>query len=96
MVYIHAVSGKGGHTMEDKDILLALGNNLKKVRLSKGLSQEKLAFEADLDRTYISGIERGKRNVSVVNLYRIANALGIPPHLLLQLGLEGTDGEEVS
>lgn len=82
--------------MEDKDILLALGSNLKKIRLSKGLSQEKLAFEAGLDRTYISGIERGKRNVSVVNLYRIADALRIAAHQLLIFQMEGNDGEEIS
>jgi transcriptional regulator with XRE-family HTH domain len=57
------------------------------------LSQEELAFKADLDRTYIGGIERGERNVSVLNLCRIADALGVPPSTLLD-GLIYTPQEE--
>jgi len=48
------------------------------------MSQEELAFEAGLDRTYIGGIENGKRNVSLVNIYKIANGLGIHPGLLFE------------
>jgi transcriptional regulator with XRE-family HTH domain len=52
-----------------------LGQNIRKHRLALGLTQEELAEKADLHWTYISGIERGLRNVSIVNLFHIAIAL---------------------
>ena len=55
--------------------LKTLGENIAKYRLEKGLSQEKLADAAGLHRTYIGGIERGERNVSLENIQRIAAAL---------------------
>ncbi|MES2047016.1 MAG: helix-turn-helix transcriptional regulator [Pseudomonadota bacterium] len=58
--------------------LLEFGLHLKKLRLARGLSQEQLGMIADLDRTYISGIERGVRNVSLANIFRIAKALDVP------------------
>jgi regulatory protein munI len=59
----------------DNSILLAFGCKVKQLRLEKELSQEELAFLSGLDRTYISGIENGKRNVSLKALYSIALAL---------------------
>ncbi len=53
------------------------GETIKKIRLKKGLSQETLAFEADIDRTYISDIEKGKRNISIQVVYKLALALQI-------------------
>ncbi len=53
------------------------GNKLKELRKQKNLSQEKLAFKSGLHRTYISDIERGARNLSLVNIEKIAKALGI-------------------
>lgn len=47
------------------------------MRLAKGISQEALAEEADLHRTYVSSVERGERNVSLVNIARLATALGV-------------------
>lgn len=58
------------------------------MRLGKGMSQEALALACDLDRTYIGGVERGERNVSLVNIYRIASALKVPPATLFT----GPDG----
>ncbi|WP_395007663.1 helix-turn-helix domain-containing protein [Undibacterium sp.] len=63
--------------MADKD-LLAFGQHLKQLRVAQGLSQEQLGLIAELDRTYISGIERGVRNVSLANIFRIAKALDVP------------------
>lgn len=60
------------------DIKIKFGQRIKKLRLAKGYSQEKLAELADLDRTYIPGIENGKRNVSLVVLEKIARAFGLP------------------
>jgi transcriptional regulator with XRE-family HTH domain len=56
--------------------LTALGSNVRRQRQRKTLTQEKLAACADLDPTYISGIERGVRNPSILSVVRIAKALG--------------------
>ncbi|MCX6325097.1 MAG: helix-turn-helix transcriptional regulator [Bacteroidia bacterium] len=53
------------------------GKVIKELRLQKKMSQEKLAFDSDIDRTYISDIEKGDRNVSLLIIYRIAKALQI-------------------
>lgn len=66
--------------MNEENILLQFGKHIKELRQQQNLSQEKLAFIAGLDRTYISGIERGKRNVSLINLFKIAKSLNIPAH----------------
>jgi len=58
-------------------LLAEIGNRLAKQRNLLGVSQEELADKADLDRTYISGIERGKRNISVFTLKKISDALGV-------------------
>ncbi len=58
-----------------EDIRVALGNRIKKLRQGLKISQEALAYRADLDRTYIASIEKGRRNVSIVNIERIALAL---------------------
>ena len=60
-----------------EDIKIRFGNRLRKLREAKGLSQESLAHEAGLDRTYVSSVERGKRNISIENIERLALALGI-------------------
>jgi transcriptional regulator with XRE-family HTH domain len=61
------------------DPRVQLGKTVRKKRLSLGLSQEALAERADLHWTYIGGIERGERNVSLINIVRIARALGVVP-----------------
>ena len=53
------------------------GQNMKEIRQEKGISQEKLAFDAGLDRTYISGVERGKRNISLINIIKISESLNV-------------------
>jgi|GEM_PF-3126634 len=55
----------------------------KQHREAKGLSQEQLAFEADLHRTYVSGVERVIRNPTVLIVAKLANALGVEPSKLL-------------
>lgn len=59
------------------DIRGLLGNRVKKIRQKRKMSQEKLAFESNLHRTYISDIERGSRNVSIKNIEKIAKALKV-------------------
>jgi transcriptional regulator with XRE-family HTH domain len=56
-----------------------VGSNIRKLRVAKGLSQERLAFAANIDLTYMGGIERGKRNPSLLVLVGIADALGCDP-----------------
>ena len=65
--------------MDSKAVLRAFGENLRARRLALGLSQEKLAELCPLHRTYIGGIERGERNVSLINIQAIASALGCDP-----------------
>ena len=67
--------------------LIALGRAVRGTRLRLGISQEDLAHRCGLDRTYIGGVERGERNLGVLNLHKIADALGISAaDLLLQAG----------
>ncbi len=66
------------------DVRKRVGLNLKKFRKELGLSQEEFAFKAELHRTYISGIERGVRNPTVLVLEGIAQALGVPTSRLLE------------
>lgn len=59
------------------------GNRLRELRSARGLSQMELAHEVGLHPTYISGIERGIRNVSLVNIHVLARGLGVQPHQML-------------
>lgn len=70
--------------MDDSRVLEEFGANLRSIRILKSISQEKLAEIANLDRTYISGIERGKRNVSIINIFKIAKALELDASVLLK------------
>lgn len=58
--------------------LIEFGKRLKSLRIQNNLSQEALGLRAELDRTYISGIERGVRNVGLANIYRLARAMNLP------------------
>lgn len=60
-----------------------VGINIRKFREKKGWSQEQLALEANLHRAYIGQIERGEKNIGLINLQRIANALKIKIQMLL-------------
>lgn len=71
------------------DLKLVLAENVKHYRKEAGLSQEDLAFDTGLHRTYISSIERGKRNVSIENVAKIADALHKMPYQLLYYQVEG-------
>lgn len=72
------------HLRNMENIKVKFGQRVKELRLTKGYSQEKLAELSDLDRTYIPGIESGKRNVSINVLQKIANAFNISLSELLK------------
>lgn len=63
--------------MERKPELVRLGTALRWFRERKGLSQEELAAQADLHRTYIGGVERGERNASYISIHRILSSLHV-------------------
>lgn len=67
--------------------LKKFGDRVRELRKERGLSQEDLAELAGLHRTYIGGIERGERNVALVNILRLAKALNVSPGELLD-GIE--------
>lgn len=61
-----------------------LGENVRRLRRERELTQEQLAFEAQIDLTYVGGIERGRRNPSLIVIARLAAALGVAPATLLE------------
>lgn len=63
-------------------VLTALGAAIRRARAGVGLSQEALAVDADLDRSYVGGIERGEHNLTVMNIVKIAGALKMSPSAL--------------
>ena len=76
------------YTKEEKNFLEQIGNRIRELRIKADLSQEKLAFACNLDRTYIGSVERGERNISALNLRKIAKALKINPSDLLNTNNE--------
>jgi len=65
------------------DLLKTIGSNIRTRRKKAGFSQEELADSAGLHRTYVGGVERGERNISVLNLAKLASVLKVKPHVLL-------------
>lgn len=63
--------------MKKSEINIKIGNKIKEIRQSKGLSQEQLAEIAEVHRTYVGMIERAEKNITLVSLEKIAKALGI-------------------
>lgn len=74
------------YTEQEQAILIKLGNAIRAARKARGWSQEELAFQAGLDRTYIGSIERGERNIAALNLVKIAAVLGVGVGELLEGG----------
>lgn len=68
--------------MSDPKVLF--GQRLVELRKRLGWSQEKLALESGLARSYLGGVERGRRNIALVNIYKLAETLNVPPATLLE------------
>lgn len=66
------------------DPLKDFGLRLAEIRKQKGLSQEKLALESGIAHSYLSGVERGKRNIALINIHKLADVLGVPAYVLLE------------
>jgi transcriptional regulator with XRE-family HTH domain len=66
------------------DMRRLVGKNAKKLRIAKGLTQEEFAERSGISQQYISDLERGRRNPTVVSLYELAQALGVSHMELLQ------------
>ena len=60
-----------------ENIQLSFGSHIRKLRTEKGFSQEKFALHIGMDRTYYAYVEAGKRNISIINIQKIANGLDI-------------------
>lgn len=73
---------------KDKVILKLFGERVRVLRQARGISQEALALAAGLDRTYVGGVERGERNISLINIQKIAQALDVSPGDLLRFEKE--------
>jgi transcriptional regulator with XRE-family HTH domain len=74
--------------MDEHRLCASFGAHLRAIRIEKQISQEKLAELAGIDRTYISSMERGKRNVSLINIFKIAHALNLSPKFLLDFTIK--------
>ena len=75
---------KSSPTYANHKSLVLLGITIRKHRIEQGFSQESLALAADLDRSYVGGIERGEHNLTIMNLLKIAKTLNIQPYKLLK------------
>ena len=68
----------------NSDILVKFGKTVRELRIAKGLSQEQLAFKADLHRTYIGMIERAEKNITLENINKLADAFEVKLKVLFE------------
>ena len=68
---------------DENQIKKDFGTRVRALRKQRGLAQETLALVCGLDRTYIGSVERGERNISLINIFRVASALGVSPRELI-------------
>ena len=83
-------------TKTEAELKVAFGDTVRKFRTAQGLSQEKLAELADIHRTYIGDVERGSRNIALLNMYRIAAALKVPLGKLISEMEKSLSGQDKS
>lgn len=79
--------GNVSSAANDKEVLVAIGDAIRNVRKARGISQEELAYLCHIDRSHMGRIERGERNLAILNFVRICRALACSPsELLAQAG----------
>jgi transcriptional regulator with XRE-family HTH domain len=71
--------------MRDSELAAIIGNNIRKARMHKKLSQDELAQKAGIDRSYMGRIERGEINVTLEKIYRISYALNMPLQSIIDI-----------
>jgi transcriptional regulator with XRE-family HTH domain len=81
--FVHTIDSFASE-MSKSRILIDFGTKVRELRKAKGMSQEDLSFKADLHRTYIGMIERAEKNITLLNIEKLAKALNIQPHELLE------------
>lgn len=86
LIVVHGDSMSSMNKARGTQILKGFGMRVRDLRKEKGDSQEGLALACGLDRSYIGGVERGERNISLLNIHKIARALGVAPAALLNNG----------
>ncbi|MGZ8162043.1 MAG: helix-turn-helix domain-containing protein [Methylobacter sp.] len=72
------------HSELKPDPLILFGQRLVQLRKQRGWSQEQLALECGMARSYLGGVERGKRNIALLNICKLADALSVSPAEMLQ------------
>src|SRR2546427_5394626 len=82
-IHVANISPMAPSEMNDRELLAALGQRLKSIRQRKRWSQEDLAERSGLHRTYVGGLERGERNIGLVNLFKLVRALDVAVEDLL-------------
>jgi transcriptional regulator with XRE-family HTH domain len=70
--------------VKKSDPRIIFGKRIAALRKGRGWSQEQLALESGLARSYLGGVERGQRNISLLNIYRLAESMDLPPAALFE------------
>ena len=80
----------------DSDPRVRFGLKLIEIRKTRGWSQERLALESGLARSYLGGVERGQRNIALLNIFKLAEALEVEPSVLLEVPIAKRESSAVT
>lgn len=90
------MSSSKSQASKELSLRLIFARNIRLVRVHAGISQERMATDAGLDRAFVGTLERGQRNISIDNIERIAKTLDISPHELMHPDLPALRGLDVN
>jgi transcriptional regulator with XRE-family HTH domain len=77
-------------TASDQNIQKLFGTQLRRLRRARGISQEELAHSCQLDRSYVGQVERGERNISLINIAKLAKGLNVHPYETLMFSTDSS------